>query len=56
LRRILGHALQTGEQFRLVAVHDGNQFIIFDVPETASEVDFAQESEVGEQLPEPHVG
>jgi hypothetical protein len=47
--------LQPGHQFRPVAVHDGQQFIIIDIAKPPPKVGFAEKPEVREQLTEPDV-
>lgn len=37
-------------------IHDGQKLVIFDVSESLAKMGFAQESEMGKQLPEPNVG
>ncbi len=43
-------ALDSGEEFRAVTIHDRKKFIVFDVTQAASDLDVPQESEEIEDL------
>src|SRR5207247_2560355 len=52
---LVGSARQPGQQFRPVAIQNGEEFVVLDVPESPPDVGFAQEPEVGAQLAEADV-
>ena len=52
---MIWRALNSGEQFRAVTIHDRKEFVVFDVWQPVSDVNLAQESEKIKQLPESHL-
>jgi hypothetical protein len=47
--------LAAGQQLGSVAVHDGDEFVVFDVAESPTDVNLPQKSEMSEELAEAHV-
>ena len=47
--------MNSGEEFRAVAVHHREEFIVFDVSQPVSDVNLPHESEKIKQLPKSHI-